>query len=226
MAAHTYLSIIIPALNAARTLSSVMAPLGGKAEEIIVIDGGSTDETVDIAKAAGAEVTICDRGRGTQLQLGGEKAAGVWLLFLHADTRLSDNWRNAAENFISHPGNRHRAAVFRFALNDPSSNARRIESFVNWRSRNLGLPYGDQALLISREYYDSLGGFRPIPLMEDVDIVRRIGRDRLTVLNATAMTSSVRYREDGWWLRPIRNILCLSLYFVGVPPRILAKIYQ
>ncbi len=101
-----------------------------------------------------------------------------------------------------------------------------MERLVNWRSRALGLPYGDQGLLIARSFYESLGGFRPIPLMEDVDIVRRIGKKNLAVLEVAAVTSADRYRRGGWWARPALNILCLSLYFIGVPPRTLEKIYR
>ncbi|MEC7942630.1 MAG: glycosyl transferase family 2, partial [Pseudomonadota bacterium] len=94
-----------------------------------------------------------------------------------------------------------------------------------WRSRVLGLPYGDQGLLISREFYFSLGGYREMPLMEDVDIVRRIGRKHIIFLDAMAVTSAKRYRQDGWWGRPIRNIFCLTMFLLGASPRILGKIY-
>ncbi|MEE2997447.1 MAG: TIGR04283 family arsenosugar biosynthesis glycosyltransferase [Pseudomonadota bacterium] len=226
MIAHISLSIVIPALNAAQTMRSTLVALQGGADEILVIDGGSTDGTVDIAKSAGAVVNVSDSGRGAQLQLGGQKATGAWLLFLHADTKLGDNWGEVVCSFMSDPKNRARAAVFRFALDDPSPQARRIEKLVHWRSNVLGLPYGDQALLISREYYDMLGGYRPMPLMEDVDIVRRIGKKNLTALDALAVTSAERYRQGGWWRRPLRNVFCLSLYLLGVPPLLLNKVYR
>ena len=94
-----------------------------------------------------------------------------------------------------------------------------------WRCRVLALPYGDQGLLIARAFYESLGGYRPLPLMEDVDLIRRIGRSRLRMLDATATTSAARYRRDGWTLRPLRNLLCLSLHFAGVPPKALLRFY-
>ena len=101
-----------------------------------------------------------------------------------------------------------------------------MERLVGWRTRRLGLPYGDQGLLISREFYLRLGGFRTIPLMEDVEIVRRIGRKNITVLKTRAVTSAIRYQRGGWWGRPVRNIFCLVLYFLGVSPRILLRIYR
>ena len=226
MSALPTVSVVIPTLNAAGTLPTTLAPLRGGPGEIVIADGGSSDDTCDIARVAGATVVNSQRGRGQQLQAGAEASKGDWLLFLHADTRPSDSWRAEIAGYINDPASRERAAAFRFALDDPSPRARRMERLVNWRSRALGLPYGDQGLLISRQFYDALGGFRPLPLMEDVDIVRRIGRKRLTILGEAAVTSAERYRRGGWWARPIRNILCLCLYFLGVPPRILEKIYR
>ena len=117
------------------------------------------------------------------------------------------------------------AAVFRFVLDDEDARARRVERLTRWRARVLGLPYGDQGLLISRRFYEGLGGYRPIPLMEDVDLARRIGRRRLEVLEADAVTSSERYRRDGWIVRPLRNLTILALYFLGLPPRLLVRLY-
>jgi hypothetical protein len=115
--------------------------------------------------------------------------------------------------------------VFRFALDDADPRARRIERGAAWRGRALGLPYGDQGLLIARDFYWSLGGHPAIPLMEDVALVRRIGRGRLTVLDHAALTSAARYRRDGWLRRPARNLALLSLYLLGVSPRVLARLY-
>ena len=123
------------------------------------------------------------------------------------------------------PENAERAAVFRLALDDPDRRARRIERLANWRTRTLGLPYGDQGLLLSRAFYQALGGFRPLVLMEDVDLARRIGRRRLVVLEHSATTSADRYRRDGWLRRPARNLALLSAYFLGVPPRVLNRFY-
>jgi hypothetical protein len=118
------------------------------------------------------------------------------------------------------------AAYFRFALDDPHPAARRIEAVVRWRCASFALPYGDQGLLIARRTYDAVGGYRPLPLMEDVDITRRLGRARLVPLDHPAVSSAQRYRRDGWWVRPLRNLGCLFLYFVGVPPRHLLRLYR
>ena len=100
-----------------------------------------------------------------------------------------------------------------------------LSSLANWRARKLGLPYGDQGLLISRGFYDALGGYRPLVLMEDVEFVRRIGRRRLVGLDAVALTSAARYRRGGYLARPLRNAACLGLYFLGLPPPLIARLY-
>src|SRR6185295_5190716 len=139
-------------------------------------------------------------GRGVQLAAGAAAARGDWLLFLHADTALAPGWREAASRHMA--AGPCRAGHFRLALDDEHPAARRIERLARWRCRLLALPYGDQGLLIARALLDEAGGFRPLPLMEDVDLVRRLGRARLAALDADALTSAQRYRRDGWWARP------------------------
>jgi len=220
------LSIVIPTLNAAQTLPGCLAALTGTPRgEIVVADGGSTDGTQALAQTLGARVVEAPRGRGRQMAAGAEAATGDWLLFLHADTRLAPGWTEEAAAFMTDPANAERAAYFRFALDDPAPAARRVERLVAWRCRRLGLPYGDQGLLIARAFYERLGGYRPLAMMEDVALVRRIGRRRLMALDATALTSARRYERDGYLLRPARNLLCLALYFLGLPPRLIARLY-
>jgi rSAM/selenodomain-associated transferase 2 len=229
----TVLSIVIPTLNAADTLGATLAALddGGASKpsmperEIIVVDGGSTDGSPALAEKLGARVVAGPRGRGRQLATGAEAAKGDWLLFLHADTRLEPGWADVAAAFMADPANAERAGYFRFALDDPAAAARRVERLVAWRCRRLGLPYGDQGLLIARSFYAALGGYRPLAMMEDVALVRRIGRRRLVALDATALTSARRYVRDGYIARPARNLLCLALYFLGLPPRLIARFY-
>jgi rSAM/selenodomain-associated transferase 2 len=224
------LSVVIPTLDAAETLPATLAALepareGGLLREVLVVDGGSADTTVAVAERWGARVVTAPRGRGLQLAAGADAAVGDWLLFLHADTCLAPGWDAAARGFMAESGSERRAAAFSLVLDDADPRARRIARLANWRARRFGLPYGDQGLLIARSFYQELGGYRPLPLMEDVDLVRRIGRRRIVILEADAVTSALRYRRDGWWLRPLRNLALLALYFLGAPPRLLRHLY-
>ena len=217
------LTIVIPVLDAAATLGPCLAALDG-ADEIIVVDGGSTDDSVGIASCAGARVISAPRGRGSQLCTGGQTARGDWLLFLHADTQLGAGWREAVVAHVATAPDC--AGAFDLRLDDGAWQARIIERGVALRVRLLGLAYGDQGLLISRRLYDEVGGYRPLALMEDVDLIRRIGRHRLCRLGATALTSAERWRRDGWIRRSARNLACLALYAGGVTPARLARFYR
>lgn len=188
-------------------------------------DGGSADDTPSIAKAAGALVVNAPRGRGSQLRAGAGAATGDWLLFLHADCRLGTGWEEAVRAFVAAPEAAGRAGYFAFALDDPGPAARRLERIVRWRCSLLALPYGDQGLLISRLLYHEVGGFAAIPLMEDVDLVRRLGRRRLAPIPVPLYSSARRYRAEGYLRRTLRNLLCLSLYVAGVKPRHIARLY-
>ena len=218
---------MIPTLDAAGELPQALAPLVGSRliHEIIVSDGGSRDATIAIARATGARVVSGPPGRGIQLAAGAALASGEWLLFLHADCRLMPGWEGAVAAFLAAPAAAERGGYFVLALDDPHPAARRLERMVAWRCRVLALPYGDQGLLIARSLYDAVGGFAAIPLMEDVDLVRRLGRHRLMPIAATVISSARRYRGAGYVRRPLRNLFCLSLYFAGVPPRRIARLY-
>jgi rSAM/selenodomain-associated transferase 2 len=226
------ISVIIPTLNADRTLAHTLTALvpavvDGIVQEAILVDGGSTDETRAIAEAAGTRLIEARPGRGTQLDAGASHARGDWLLFLHADTVLDPGWAEEARSFMERVdnGRRGQAAAFQFALDDDGIMPRLIESLVGLRCHLLALPYGDQGLLISRNLYDRLGGFRPLPLMEDVDLVRRLKRRELAMLKSRAVTSGERYRREGYLVRSLRNLGCILLYYLHVPPRVLARLY-
>jgi rSAM/selenodomain-associated transferase 2 len=214
----TDLAVIIPALNAASFLPATLAAIGDAAE-VIVVDGGSSDGTPGLAAASGARVITAPRGRGSQIAAGIAAASHPWLLLLHADTRLSPNWRAAVHN------DPMRAGYFRFALDSSDPRARRLERLVAWRCRMLALPYGDQGLLIHRDLLANAGGMLPLPLMEDVDLVRRLGRRRLVAVPATATTSAAKWERQGYLRRSARNLLCLALWFAGVSPRLIQRIY-
>lgn len=217
----TDIDVVIPTLNAAHSLARTLDSLRG--ERITVCDGGSRDDTTTIARQAGAIVVATEPGRGRQLAAGALAGSAPWLLFLHADTTLSKGWATVARQFIAMTPPKAGYFRLRFASADPR--ARRLERLVAWRCRTFGLPYGDQGLLIERAFYRQLGGFRALPLMEDVDLVRRIGRRNLVALDADAITSAERYERDGWLARPIRNFSCLALYFAGLSPSVIRRLY-
>ena len=215
------LSVVIPVLNARAGLEACLQAVAGRADEILVVDGGSTDGSQEVAAALGARLIRSEKGRGRQLAAGAAAASGDRFLFIHADTLLQDNWPAVVEAFRDDG----RAGYFRLAFDEDSRPARRTAWLANMRARMLALPYGDQALVLSRELYDTVGGYRPLPLMEDVDIVRRLGRRRLVELPSTATTSAARYQSAGWTRRSIRNLCCLALYFFGVSPERIARFY-
>jgi rSAM/selenodomain-associated transferase 2 len=225
------ISVIIPTLNAAehlpRTLTSLIAATAdGLVKEVIVSDGGSTDATLAIAEAAGCGIMHGAQGRGAQVRKGADAARAPWLLFLHADTSLAPEWAEEARRFMAAPQVEERAAAFSFAFDDASFAARWVAFWVGVRCALFRLPYGDQGLLISRKFYDALGGYRALPLMEDVDLVRRIGARRLTILPARAITSAEKYRRDGFAKRAARNLALLARYLLGADPAKLAKDYD
>lgn len=227
------ISVVIPTLNAerhlARTLTALVpAAVDGLIREVIIADGGSADATAAIADAAGATFISAERGRGQQLRAGARAAKSRWLLFLHADTVLQPPWEEEAVRFIralDQGDGPDSAGVFHFALDDSGVWPRLLEGAVHLRSRFLRLPYGDQGLLMPRRLYDAVGGFQPLALMEDVDMARRLGRRRITVLRANALTSSGRYRAEGYGRRALRNLACLTLYYLRVPPRYIVRFY-
>lgn len=223
------ISVVIPTLNAAKTLPltlSALAPaaMDGLVRELIIIDGGSSDETAAIADEAGARFEQAEPGRGRQLRYGCDLAKGPWLLILHADTRLSVDWQAEAIRHVrQNPG---LAGYFRFQLDDEKLIARVWEAGVAARCAMLGLPYGDQGLLISKAAYEALGGYQDLALMEDVDLVRRLGRKRLVALKARALTNADRFRAKGYWHRSLRNWGLLLRFWFGADPSALARAYD
>lgn len=227
------ISVVIPTLNAeahlAQTLASLVpAAVDGLVREVIVADGGSSDRTLEIVDGAGAELVTSEAGRGAQLKAGAERARFGWLLFLNADTYLDQGWEREAHLHIERVQSGRRrasAASFRFTLDDEGMLPRTLETLVSLRTGLFKLPYGDQGLLISRALYDEVGGFDPLPALEDIDLVRRLGRRRLSVLNARAVASAEHYRRDGYMARMARSQACLGLYLLGVPVRTIASFY-
>lgn len=213
------LSVVIPTLNAerslVRTLTSLVEPaMRGLVRDVVIADGGSTDQTLDIAEDAGCEIVRANATRGGLLDAGARAAKGPWLLFLRAETALEPGWDAEAYQFIRQGGEK-RAATFRFALDDKRWSARRAEMVYRLRNKILALPYGDQGLLISKSQYERLGGYKPLNVLEDVDLVtrlkRQLGRAGLTRFASKAIASGTPRSS-------IRSAALLTLYTLGVSP--------
>ena len=227
------ISVIIPTLNAAKGLAPTLAALvpaaaDGLVREVIISDGGSSDQTLEIADAMGCRIIRGSRGRGQQLIAGALEARGPWLLFLHADTALSSGFEREVSAFMEQVdmSGEEKAAAFAFALDSFAWQARFLEMMVALRCVVFRLPYGDQGLLIRQSHYRRLGGYRPFPLLEDVDLVRRIGARDLKILRASALTSANRFEKDGYFRRSLRNLLLLFQYLRGRSPDAIAASYE
>ncbi|MBI3982842.1 MAG: TIGR04283 family arsenosugar biosynthesis glycosyltransferase [Gemmatimonadetes bacterium] len=221
------LSVVIPTLNEGATLPLLLSDLGtlstGTSTEIVVADGGSSDDTVRCARAADAIVITTPPGRARQLNAGARATRSAWLLFLHADSRLHEEARRALRAALA-DSNAMEAAVFRFAVDLPSPWRQLTELGQVLRERLLDLPYGDQGMLIRRELFEAVGGYPDIPIMEDVAMMEALRR-RVVIrrLPAALVTSGRRYRRGGVMRTWLSHMGLLAAYFSGVPPAELTR---
>ena len=201
------ISIIIPTINEANNLPLLLSDLSTmhKEGEIIIVDCGSKDKTIDIANIYGAKVFISkERNRGLQLDIGAKNSKGEWLIFLHADTRLTHDWFKKINSFLK--GNKDSIYYFKFKINNKKIIYRILEILVNFRSKFFKQPYGDQGLIIHRTTYFKNNGFRKIPLMEDVDFLRRLNKKKdLKQLNLPIFISSRKWERTNIFLQAIKN---------------------
>ena len=188
------ISIIIPTINEANNLPLLLSDLSiaQKEEEILIIDSGSEDRTIDVANIYGAKVYKSkERNRGLQLDMGAKYSKGEWLIFLHADSRLTHDWFTKINSAIK--GEENFIYYFKFKINDKKIIYRFLEIFVNFRSKYFKQPYGDQGLIIHKSIYLNNNGFRKIPLMEDVDFLRRLKNKK----NLKQFTYFYKFQEMG-----------------------------
>jgi len=201
------ISIIIPTINEASNLPLLLSDLSSiqKEGEIIIVDSGSEDKTIDVANIYGAKVFISEeRNRGLQLDIGAKNSKGEWLIFLHADTRLTHDWFKKINSFLKE--NKNSIYYFEFKINNNKVIYRVLEILVNFRSKFFKQPYGDQGLIIHRTTYFKNNGFRKIPLMEDVDFLRRLNKKKdFKQLNLPIFISSRKWERTNIFLQAIKN---------------------
>ncbi len=201
------ISIIIPTINEANNLPLLLSDLSviQKEGEIIIVDCGSEDKTIDVAKICGAKVFKAEeRNRGLQLDIGAKNSKGDWLIFLHADTRLTHDWFKKI-NFVL-KGDKNYIYNFTFKINHKKIIYRVLEILVNFRSQYFKLPYGDQGLIIHRNIYFKNNGFRKIPIMEDIDFLRRLNKKKdLKQLNLPIFISSRKWERTNIVRQAFKN---------------------
>jgi rSAM/selenodomain-associated transferase 2 len=221
------ISVVIPALNEQeniRTCIECIKDEGGDFE-IIVCDGGSSDATIEIVKEYDDAILIeSGRGRGTQMNRGATAANGEVLLFLHADTKLERGWSDELLSALVDES--VVGGAFTFKIDNASLRYRLIESWVKLRCALLSLPYGDQGIFVRREIFDKTGGYREIPLMEDVEFIGRMKKEgRVVLLKKSAVTHDRRWVRKGWIRASLSNQMVMLMYRLGVDPHTLSKFY-
>jgi rSAM/selenodomain-associated transferase 2 len=217
------ISIIIPTLNEAVELPETLVHTIG-AYEVIIADGGSTDDTVAIAQKNGCKITTA-RGRGNQMNAGAALSTGDILVFLHADTYLPANWTDPILQTLSHTENT--LGAFRLEIRAKSKSLSFMARIANWRSKWLKSPYGDQAFFIHRDYFYTLGQFEDVPIMDDYLLVRRAAKMGPIILAPDSVSTSARRWQKRGILRTfLINQLVIIGYYCGVPLSRLAQLYR
>jgi rSAM/selenodomain-associated transferase 2 len=220
------ISVIIPTLNEEASISAVLESIARSDEvEIIVVDGGSEDNTVESAGLFGATVMVSEAGRGRQMNFGAARASGKVLLFLHADTILPNGWIDHVLGSLNRPG--VIAGAFEFGTDGRGWQIKLIEKLANFRAKKWQLPYGDQGIFLTTEVFLRLGGFPEMPIMEDFELLRRLKRHgRIHIAPTAVMTSARRWDNLGVWRVTLINQVIIAGYLLGVSPRTLSKFYR
>ena len=220
-----YLSVIIPTLNEELRIAATLKQIGAGVE-IIVVDGGSTDKTREIAEQLGAKVIISSsKGRAFQMNLGAKIAKGDILLFLHGDTLLPHEFQEQIIDTLSQSG--IVAGAFKLKIDGEEKTLRLVEKLVNWRSRWLSLPYGDQGIFLKAAIFADLGGFPELPIMEDFELIQRLKkRGKIAIVAAPVITSARRWQKLGVGKTTLVNQLVIIGYYLKIPPHLLKNFYR
>jgi rSAM/selenodomain-associated transferase 2/rSAM/selenodomain-associated transferase 1 len=219
------LTVVIPALDEEGHLPRALQSCRAEGVEVVVVDGGSTDRTAEIAARAGARLLRSDPPRSVQMNAGAAAGSGGTLLFLHADTRLPAGFAHQVRQVLARPG--VAGGAFRLRIDGRGAGLRLVECVANWRSRWLQLPYGDQALFLERDRFWKLGGFPALPIMEDFEFMRRLRREgRIVLAEGDAGTSARRWRRLGVGRTWLVNQGVIGAFYLGVRPQRLARWYR
>ena len=224
MAQYT-ISIIIPVLNEAAIIQSTLENLSSYPDvEVIVVDGGSQDNTLSIARTAGVRTMVVSGGRSTQMNAGAKIALANILLFLHIDTNLPTNFVELIVQTLKQPVI---AGAFELGIEGKDKSLRWIETLVKMRSHLLLLPYGDQAIFITKQAFIDVGGFPQIPIMEDFELVRRLKRrGKMAIAPGRVITSGRRWQKLGVFQTTLVNQLVIAGYYLGISPNKLNCFYR
>jgi glycosyltransferase involved in cell wall biosynthesis len=225
------LSVVIASLNDAavlnRTLASVLPGMvDGLVRQVIVADGGSTDQTAAIAEAAGVEFVRSLAGMGCQMQVGASETRQPWILFLHAGAVLEGGWHGDAARFIAtvERGKPQRtAAAFQFGVDDVGVAPRVWEFLISLWCKALRLPMGEQGLLLPRALYDRLGGHRPSQTTENFALLRQLRRNERCILSSRAVIGAERFRREQYVTRLAQGLGGLVFDLVRIPAKILER---
>ncbi len=218
-------SVIIPTYNESAVLFETLTRLQQHQPfETIIGDGGSEDDTVDIACRNEVAVIQSPRGRATQMNAAAVEAKGDLLLFLHADSYVDPKgYQKMIESMASGP---YLGGAFSLQIDSPLPSLKRVSRWANWRSRYLNLVYGDQAIFVRRETFHELKGFSPLPICEDLDFFHRLKkRGPVVLLKEKAFASPRRWLAEGVGFTTLRNIAIISLFLIGFSPATLSRWY-
>jgi rSAM/selenodomain-associated transferase 2 len=220
------ISIIIPVLNEAFTIAQVISTARNAENlEIIVVDGGSSDGTVEIAKSLSDRVISTTPGRATQMNAGAAVSTGDILLFLHADTHLPHGYDTRVREALGNPS--IVAGAFELKIDAALLSLRLVEKGVNFRSHLLHMPYGDQAIFLKTVTFEQMGGFPNLPVMEDFEFVRRLKQQgHIEILSIPVLTSARRWQQVGVLKTTVINQIVIIAYFLGVSPDRLGEWYR
>jgi rSAM/selenodomain-associated transferase 2 len=219
------ISVIVPALDEEKAIGAALeAALDACDVEVIVSDGGSTDKTAVVVRGLGARFVVSRPGRAAQMNAGASLAQGDFLVFLHADTLLPKGYDARVRDILGDRG--VAAGAFRLGIGAGGTGFRAIERFANWRSKFLGMPYGDQAIFVRTRLFRLAGGFPEIPIMEDFEFMRRIrSLGRIELAGAAAVTSPRRWCTLGILRTTLINQIIIAAFCLGVRPDRLARWY-